>query len=215
MNDYTNEENDRIIKGLTGLRKYRKKHIELGKRMVAPYEGEIYGVDILATAAIHRSLNLLLGFCDLIERRNIISAAPLLRLQIDNCLRMHAVYIVKKPHDFAIAVIRGTPVRKQKDQSGKFMTDLYLCKLVSKEHPWVSRVYGTTSGYVHLSEKHIFNAVRSGKSGDRSIELRIGWSDPFVPTKLYIEGIEAFKAATDLFFTYIEGWIYTKETLKR
>lgn len=94
---------------------------------------------------------------------------------------------------------------------GRYMTDSYLVKVLSAEEPQVSKVYKQTSGYVHLSEKHIFNATRLSSDDKRTLELRIGCGDPFVPDNLYLEAIEAFKATTDLLFRYINGWIFTKD----
>ena len=51
-------------------------------------KGNVYPVDLRVNAVLHRSTNLVRGFALLIEQRNFICAAPLLRLQIDNCLRL-------------------------------------------------------------------------------------------------------------------------------
>lgn len=214
INDDAKVKNTDIGKTLTELRSYCEVHLKLAEFMLNAYDSTIYPLDILAVAALNRSLNLIFGFCTLVEARNFISAAPLLRLQIDTCLRFYASFIVDNPHDFALAVLKGTPINKQKDKGGNRMTDSYLVKMLSKEEPWVIKVYKQSSGYIHLSDKHIFNSMSSSPNGERSMELRIGQEDAFVSDDLYLEAIAAFKAATELFLRYIHGWAFTKDNPK-
>jgi hypothetical protein len=51
--------------------------------------------DMYIIAAMKRSLCLLRGFADLVESRNYVAAAPLVRLQMDNALRVAALARVK------------------------------------------------------------------------------------------------------------------------
>jgi len=210
MDPQTRSSKTELDEALRKLKCYHKEHLELVQIMLRADEGSIYPLDLFTLGALHRSINILRGFSDLIESRNFISAAPLLRLQIDNCVRFFAAFIVEKPHDFAMAVMTGKPIREQKDGSGNRMTDSYLVKQLSKKAPWISRVYDRTSGYIHLSETHIFNALRITTEGDPGFTGFIGLNDPLVSDELYLEAIEAFKAATDLFFEYVREWITMK-----
>jgi hypothetical protein len=192
---------------IRGLRAYRERHKELGRMM---YEsGPLYPLDLLATAAMNRSLNLTIAFCNLVEERNFLAAAPLLRLQLDSCLRLSAAWLVESPHAFAEKVLRGERVDKIKDRDGQPMRDQYLVNKLTEEYPWVKSVYEETSGYVHLSNKHIFNAHRAGKD-EGIIEGKIAEGDSYVKEDLYLEAIAAFKAITDILFDYVYGWAYTK-----
>jgi len=142
----------KLVSLLKNLRASEPLHLEVGLRMMKAADGAVFPVDMLAWAALNRSANLIPGFASLIETRNFIAAAPLLRLQIDNCLRFYGIYIVSKPHDFASAVLKGEQIRKMKDSKGEFMTDRHLVKCVAKDFPWITRVYERTSGYVYLSD---------------------------------------------------------------
>lgn len=125
--------------------------------MLSPEETPgIFPLDLLASAVMNRSLNLLLGFCSLIEARNFVAAAPLLRLQLDNVLRFSAAWLVYDPHRFAWEVIEGTTVTDIQDSTGQRMFDWYLVRKLAEENPWAPEVYKQASGYVHLSEKHFF-----------------------------------------------------------
>jgi hypothetical protein len=110
-------------------------------------------------AVVDRSLALLRGFCDLVEARNMIAAAPLIRCQLDNGLRFFASTLVEDPHDFAGNILKGIPVRKMKDRYGKLMTDRYLVERLTIEVPWIETVYSQASGYIHFSEQHIINTI--------------------------------------------------------
>jgi hypothetical protein len=206
-----------VSEHISRLKSYHEVHIELGKAMTEADSGTVYYLDILATAVMNRSVALISGFCLLIEAQNFICAAPLVRLQLDNCLRFYAARLVKNPHAFAVQVLEGTPVRKLKDTSNKPMTDRYLVDKLSESYPWVSKLYEETSGYIHLSDKHIFHTVGEAKD-DRSVSFRISAGDIDLPDRVYIEAINAFTAATAVLLEYIRGWIYAKnnpEEVKR
>jgi len=204
---------EKILQKLSHLRSYHKPHLELSKYMLEAYERALYPLDLLAIAAMNRSLNLLDGFCMLIESKNFIAAAPLVRLQVDNALRFSAAFLVQEPHKFAIEVLKGTPIRKLQSRDNKKMTDRYLVEKMTEEFPWLPNVYEHTSGYIHLSEKHILNAcyLSEEKEDQAKFSAKISLNDEFVPDDIYSEAIDAFKAATNILFKYIHGWAYTKD----
>lgn len=204
---------EKILQQLSQLRNYHKPHLELGKYMLEAYKGALYPLDLLAVAAMNRSLNLLDGFCMLIESKNFIAAAPLIRLQVDNALRFSAAFLVQEPHKFAIEVLKGKPIRKLRSRDNQQMTDRYLVEKMTEDFPWIGNVYEHTSGYIHLSEKHIFNAfyVNEKERDQGKFSAKISLNDQFVPDNIYLEAIDAFKAVTDIFLKYIHEWAYTKD----
>jgi hypothetical protein len=115
-----------IRKQIAELRARHGEHLILGSAFLGSKGSALYKLDVLAIAVLDRSLALLRGFCDLVEGRNMIAAAPLLRCQLDNGLRFLAPSLVADPHDFAEKVARGIAVRKIKDRGGKLMVDSYL-----------------------------------------------------------------------------------------
>jgi len=176
--------------------------------------GNFFPVDLLALAALNRSANLVLGFTSLIETQNFIAAAPLLRLQIDSCLRFYGVYLVDNPHKFAGAVLKGEQIRKIRDSKGNLMTDRYLVECVAKDFPWIVRVYERTSGYIHLSRVHIasiFGESTKEELEERIAKIAIGPKGEFAKPEHYEEAVSAFIAATEALFHYVIGWVKTKE----
>jgi hypothetical protein len=204
---------EQILGKIEKLRQLKNDHIKMGELVLSAHRGDLYGFDLLAVATLNRSMCLLRGFCDLIASENFIAAAPLLRMQLDNCLRFYAGWLVSDPHDFAIQILDGKHVRNLLDEQGNRMTDRYLAKKFSEqEDSRMLSLYTETSGYVHLSNKHMFNAIRYEEGEeDEKLLMKITDTDDFVPTELYIEAINAFGIVTKKLLTYAYGWAYTKE----
>lgn len=184
-------------------------HLELLKEMLLSDQGKMFGLDILASAVIKRSMSLCSGFSSLVRESNYTSAAALVRLQLDSCLRFYAAFIVENPHELATKILRGTPVRKMKDRNGVFMTDKYLVNKLAEEYEWMPRVYDATSGFLHLSERHIFIVFQS--KNNHKVSLEIGSDDKKIPAELWIEMAMTFLACTDVLFEYLKGWVFTKQ----
>lgn len=99
-----------LAKRIAYLRQSIGGHIEIAHKMLHADGGAIFPLDILAVATLNRSVNLVAAFTSLVEARNFVVAAPLLRLQIDNCLRFYAAWIADNCHDFATKVMKGVAV---------------------------------------------------------------------------------------------------------
>lgn len=91
-------------------------HHDAGIEMLQADKGALFSLDLLAAAALKRSMahHKALGY--LIRERNYLCAASLVRLQLDSCLRFHAAWLVDDPHAFAENVFKGTAIRKMKDR---------------------------------------------------------------------------------------------------
>lgn len=181
-----------------------------GKSMYEAYNGALYGVDLLAGAALNRTLSNSKAFITLIESRNLVIAGALLRIQLDTAMRFYAVFLVDKPHDFAIKILEGERLDLQKDRDGKKLSDRYLSEKLDEDFPWFKRVYQSTSGYIHLSGTHIHHTM-SLADGDLAFMVKLSPEDRDLPDELYIEAIEAFIESINILLKYIDGWIFTKE----
>lgn len=196
---------DRIAH-IAGLGDLHLKHLT---EMMKADSGKIFGLDLLAQAAFKRSMSLCGGFACLVRSKNYLSAATLVRMQLDTCLRFFAAFIVERPHDFAQSVLQGVPIRQIRDRDGNLMTDRYLVDTLGKKFDWMPRVYDATSGFVHLSERHIFAIWKPGARGQ--MRIVIGPTDDHVEDALWIELADAFLACTDALFEYLKGWTFTKQ----
>ena len=163
-------------------------------------------MDYLSIAVLNRSLALTRGFCDLIESGNFLAAAPLIRLQLDSCLRFFAAFSAPNPNEIAEEVLRGNHINKIKDRDGQPMSDANLKNKLAKKHPWILTVYENTSGFIHLSNKHIFNSLHVASEEDRTVLLKVGDRDAFVPNWAYIDAARAFKRITLMLLGLVRAW---------
>ena len=205
----TNE--NAIKKALAKLDSSREIHLKIAKEMLEANQGNIFPLDLFALGIIKRSLLLVKGFCDLVRSNNFTSAAPLVRLHLDNLLQVYAAFIAENPHDFAVEKLKGKRINNLKDKSGKEMKDSYLAEQLSKnkETSWVERVYREASKFIHFSDKHFFSTVQS-IGENRTIEFLIPSDKEIVPKQAQLEAISAMNAITGELFRYLYGWVKTK-----
>jgi hypothetical protein len=180
-----------------------------GKHMYEAYDYAMYGLDFLAGAALNRTMANIDAFTSLIRARNLVIAGSLLRIQLDTALRFYAAFQVDKPHDFALAVLRGERIDKLKDMKGERLTDRHLVNLLSQEFSWVDHVYQATSGYIHLSGTHIHHTIGEVRE-DGTFNMKLSAMDKDLPDDLYTEAIEAFIESINVLLRYVDGWIFTK-----
>lgn len=199
-----------VVEAVERLRKYRDAHLQMAKLVTEAHGDDLYVFDLLAIAVLNRSMCILRAFCDLILAENFIVAAPLVRLQLDNCLRFSAGWLVDDPHQFALSVLEGKRIDRLRDRRGKLMTDRYLVDTLSQREPRLRSLYDATSGYIHLSEKHMFNCM-SASPEELSSQMKVSDRDAYVTEDLRLEAIRAFEAVTRLLFEFAFGWAYTKE----
>ncbi len=196
---------------LKELEDSKSTHLEIAKNMMEAYDSSLYTLDLLACAVFKRSLSLIRGFCTSIREKNFICAAPLVRLQLDNLLRFYASFIVRDPHQFAADILGGAHIRNLRDMDNKRMTDRYLVEKLSEEYEWIKSVYEETSGYIHLSNKHIFNAMQP-KADGQEYSFVIGDEDTeFVKDELVLEATLAMREITVILLKHLHGWAWSKD----
>jgi hypothetical protein len=203
------------VSELTALRALSGTHHQVAKALFTPTPRPIYHLDFVLVAALNRSLCLLKAFASLIDARNLVAAAPLLRLQIDTCLRLHACTLVADLDQFAAAILGGASVRDLRDRSGNKMADRYLLDSLAQHVPGLTEPYEHTNGYVHLSSKHIFNslgvpeAARNFVPGmsDLPLNLKVSDDDHFVTTEAYREFILYFHRVTSLLLEMVRNLV--------
>ena len=181
-------------------------------RMIMAFGGALYGFDLLATAALNRSLALSSGFRIMIRERNLICAGPLVRWQLDTALRFFAGFTVERPNDFAVKVMEGERIDQMQDQHGERMTDRHLLSQLAKEYRWIEDVYKGGSAYIHLSSTHFFSAFDSNYYEEEGkYRIKVSSRDQEFPDQIYLETIEIFRRCSSILKDYVEGWIFTKD----
>jgi hypothetical protein len=200
-----------IIQLLDNLEKLNDVHLEQGDAIRKAFGGAFYEFDMLSFAVLNRSMSLTSGFITLMRKDNFIAAAPLIRIQLDNYLRYAAGWLVSNPHGYVVKILSGEHISNIKTKEGKRMTDRFLVNEFSKEHKWIKSVYKNTSGYIHLSDKHMYMNIIKLNSKQRSATYKISDKDEHIPEKFKVEAVMAFTEITKLVLYRAYSWRYTKD----
>lgn len=154
--------------------------------------------DFFIMGAVRRTLAQARGFRDLIGARNFPCAAAILRLQLDTAMRVNALSLVEDADDVCRAVLGGEKFSRLKDRRGNKLTDIYLRKVLSEEHPWVSPVYERASDFIHLSGSHFEVAIARTDENTRVAHFQLSGQDPQRAEETYFEAVDVFFQATRL-----------------
>ena len=198
-----------LAKGRKHLDVLRWHHVGLSKRFLAASGGDIYEIDLVHLGVMVRSYSLVDGFIDAFDAWNPIVAAPLLRMQLDNLVRLSYMARAPSATDVARYVVTGGEFRKLRDSEGRHLTDARLLEHAKQFHPWVEPVYQATSGWVHFSPVHVYagTRVRRGDADDSAtLELEIPLRPERIPLRALQELIGAMVQATEEVFGYAEVW---------
>ena len=174
---------------------------------------EQYLYDFLVIAVLNRSMCLIRGFCDLLRSENFAVAASLVRLHMDSALRFSARRFTDDLDSLGSKVLGGESIRDQKTRDGQRMSDKYLLTQLAAGYPWMEDVYRETSGFVHLSSKHIFQAMKATDKKTGAVDLKVSDRDAFVPEWAYLEAIEFFSKLTHVIVGEVRH--YTDEKIAR
>lgn len=132
----------------------------------------ILDIDLCFCGLLDRSIRLADGFIPMVKNRNLTCAGALLRLQLDNCLRLYALYIADDESAVVTALLNGDKIDKLKDKKGNQMRDTYLKNELGSIDPKLPIVYENASGFIHFSEKAIYQSIYD--CSDHSIKFQVG-----------------------------------------
>lgn len=179
-------------------------------KIIRADEGKLFGVDLVIFAVMQRSLSLIDGFIVLLRQRNILCAAPLIRLQIDSIMRLYACWLVADYNAVAFQLLDGASLSKLKSTDGHSLTDSYLRRKVSEIYPWVESVYHKTSGFIHLSTPHMLSPVKSISISQASISVGCQATGRQWTEREMIDAVEGFTQATNSLLHLRNSWLVTK-----
>lgn len=182
-------------------------------------KGSLHTMDLFISGIVNRAISLIHGYLILAKDTNYISAVPLIRIQLDNCLRFYASTIVDDYNEFFVKYLDGEHIGNLTDSNGKRMTDSYLAKQLDKNvMPGILLLYRNTSGHIHLSNEHSFLQTEIVEEKKRTIRTKIGKFDFFEIDKK-VDFSYNFYVATELLLKLVSSWKYQKlkveSTIKR
>lgn len=205
---------NKVEEQLKLLEELSSKHPEACMALIKAGNSKLYAMDLISIAVFKRSMALISGFCTMIRNRNFICAAPIIRMQLDNALRFYATTLVKKPDDLVSGFIDGTHINNYKDfLTGRKLTDSYLVEKLSQHFSGIKSVYKHTSGYIHLSDKHLFNALTKGEEY-RTVSMVVGPEDSVVTDEQRLEAIAGMIDITKIVLWCLSGWTAKKDSMR-
>jgi len=199
-----------LTESISKLKELQKEHIAGVREMLEADNGNIFPFDIFVTAVYKRSMSLIDGFIKTIPD-NFFCAAPLIRLQLDNALRVSAANRVNvNIHEFATDVLNGKSIRSMQDRETKQkLQDRVLVDQLKQLFPEIEQLYKETSGYIHFSEKHILNTI-SIDSTSGKISAHISDKDKFITDGMRVDAVDSMLSVTNILLWQLGNWTFTK-----
>jgi hypothetical protein len=183
-------------------------HVELLEELTASKVEESPVLDAVVIAALLRSHATVLGFLSMIEERNKYCAVAMTRFQLDSTMRLFACTLAEDPLQFVGHILGGGMPGKYKTKDGRFMTDKLLHTELSNAYPGTSDAYEDTSGFVHLSNRHLAGVFDARKSKPGRLVFSdptslVYWDEPQVQAAM-VRFIWATSCLLDLCFSLHE-----------
>ena len=161
-----------------------------------------FSFDLYFWGMMDRNIYLAKGFIQMLKDRNLTCAGALLRLQLDNCMRLLAISIAEDENQVIDCVINGGNISKLKDKNGKKMTDTYLKHQMNQYDKQLSGVYNQASGFVHFSGKAVYQSIVEWNEKD--FRLILGGELPEKRNDPLIECAQAFCRYYRLFLHFMK-----------
>lgn len=156
------------------LGSYKENIIKLGKSKMGNFIEDANCTDLVMLGIIHRSIKINEGFISLIDKWNLLCAAPMIRLQIDTLLRLSYLSTLEDREDISRKLLSGERINNIEGKDGKKLNDYNLKKYATGTFPWINEIYTNTSKFIHFSEKHILTSIIKINEDDHTVYFAIG-----------------------------------------
>lgn len=149
-----------ISKIIDGLKKLRKAE----KDSVIPFmNGDFTEWDLYLAVSCEYCMRLIDGMIPMLESRNFVCAAQLLRAQIGACMRTFALFVCDDVDLFLQTFFSNGRIDKLKDRKGKKLTDGRLKSLLCQFDPTIAESYDMASGLTHYSFEGLTRAAHDAR----------------------------------------------------
>ncbi|RYG87692.1 MAG: hypothetical protein EON59_06725, partial [Alphaproteobacteria bacterium] len=112
-------------------------------------------VEWYSLAAVTKSTSNAHAFCLLVESRNTIAAAAIVRMQIEAAMRMFGLTLVPDIEAAGAHLMAGRKYGQLKSRDSVKLADKVLHEALSLQYEWVTKAYEDTSAFVHLDGENI------------------------------------------------------------
>lgn len=176
---------------------------------LGPQGTAIPDIEWYALAAIKKTASISHAFCTLIRAKNTLSAAALVRLQLDTAMRMFGLTLVEDVEAAGSLLMNDESYRKLRTHSGEPLTDAFLHRKLDEKYPGLSEAYEAASAYVHLSGRHIKTGLWS-RDGSPTLFFHLNGTDDARPAEWFADIIDSFDQATRLTADLIAEFFATR-----
>lgn len=171
----TNDEyQKKISERVSAITHYEKETLEITKAVLGK---NMIPADLPYIGFLDRSIRLARGFILMLESRNLSCCGAILRLIIDNCLRLYAINIADDTDSAVNTILTGGKISDLKDKQGKKMSDAYLYKQLEQHDLCISKIYKDASGFIHFSDKAVRQSLLECDDAGR-VKFQIGHELP-------------------------------------
>ncbi len=149
----------------------KKRRMAENKSVIPFMNGDFTGWELYLAGTCEYSMRIVDGLISMLQSRNFVCAAQLLRAQIGVCMRTLAFLVCEDTDTFIKTFLNNGQINKLKDSSGKKLTDGRLKELLNQFDPTVAASYDKASGMTHYSAT-VVNAMAIS-TGDE-VEFNFG-----------------------------------------
>lgn len=181
---------------------------------LGPQGTAIPDIDWYALAAIKKTASISHAFCTLVRAKNTLSAAALVRLQLDTAMRIFGLSLVDDMEAVGTLLMTDTSYRKLKARTGEPLSDAFLHRKLNEKFPGLSEAYQAASAYVHLSGRHIKTGLWS-REGSPTLFFHLNGTDDARPNEWFADIIDSFDQATRLTTDLIDEFFTTRSSERK
>jgi hypothetical protein len=160
-------DNDKLNKTKSDLETINRSLIEIATNIMNAGNSAAHNFDFYVLSIINRAIALNKGYLLLLENENSLTAISIVRLQLDNALRLFATTIVEDGNNFLEHFFDGKPINEYRVGKSR-LTDKFLATELDKERPGALDLYNYLCGYVHFSNKH-FDATKDQPKSENAL----------------------------------------------
>lgn len=194
------------------LEELNKFLLETSAEIIRAGNYSFHNFDLYILSIINRTISLNKAFILLIENENSLTAISIVRLQLDNALRLYATEVVDNLEDFLNFFFEGNPINKYKVNKQP-LNDKFLATELDKKVPGALELYEYLCDFIHFSDKH-FEATKTNPLNEKAL-FRIVVGDSNVlneeEKKAFYERITSI--SNSIVKTSRE-WVNTKKAMK-
>ena len=206
------EHSDRVKNELSKINENCKQLNSIGSNIMKAGSGNFSPLDWVVVGIVKRCWSVSSAIELLLNEWNMICARALVRMQLDTVLRFSAFWISKDPQKTAKDFRAGKQINHMKDREDNKMTDSYLARKLGEYFEWIPKVYRSTSGYIHFSERYLFDPIFNLDEERRLVTFVINDKDVKFPESSWFEIPKCINDCLLIIIYWLKHYLQVKES---